>query len=286
MLVNYKNYIKFVKILFLVLLLFNNSCSKNIKEEKILEGNNIELQMIESYNQGRKALKGGDVLLAAKKFNEAELLYPQSKWAPKSALMAAYSYYSSDYYSDAIFELKRFIEVYPLDSQKVYAHYLLAICYYETIIDEKKDIGPLIKSQKEFKYIIKNYPKTDFAVDAEFKLNLIYDVLASKEMYLARYYMNKEKWIPAINRFKNLLKNYDESIYSAEALHRLVEIHYKIGSINEAKKYASTLGYNYLSNEWYKRTYSIFNNDYKNPIQKIKKSKKSIIKEAFKKLLN
>jgi outer membrane protein assembly factor BamD len=283
---NFKICIKALKIFTIFLLLLNYSCSKKINEEKILEGDNIELQMIESYNQGSKALKEGDIFLAAKKFNEAELLYPQSKWAPRSALMAAYAYYSDDYYSDAIFELKRFIEMYPLDSQKVYAHYLLAISYYETIIDEKKDMGPLIKSQKEFEYIIKNYPNTDFAIDAKFKLNLIYDILASKEMYLARYYMNKEKWIPAINRFKNVLKNYDESIYAAEALHRLVEIHYKIGSIKESQKYASMLGYNYLSNEWYKETYLIYNSEYKDPLQKIKKNKKSIIKRVFQKFLD
>ncbi len=282
----FKTCIKTFKIFIIFLLLLNYSCSKKIKEEKILEGDNIELQMIESYNQGSKALKEGDIFLAAKKFNEAELLYPQSKWAPRSALMAAYSYYSDDYYSDAIFELKRFIEIYPSDSQKVYAHYLLAISYYETIIDEKKDMGPLIKSQKEFKYIIKNYPNTDFAIDAKFKLNLIYDILASKEMYLARYYMNKEKWIPAINRFKNVLRKYDRSIYAAEALHRLVEIHYKIGSIKESQKYASMLGYNYLSNEWYKETYSIYNSDYKDPLEKIKKDKKSIFKRIFPKFLD
>ena len=283
---NSKICIKGLKIFTIFLLLLNYSCSKKIKEENVLEGSNIELQMIESYNQGSKALKEGDVLLAAKKFNEAELLYPQSKWAPRSALMAAYAYYSDDYYSDAIFELKRFIEMYPSDSQKVYAHYLLAISYYETIIDEKKDMGPLIKSQKEFQYIINNYPNTDFAIDAQFKLNLIYDILASKEMYLARYYMNNEKWIPAINRFKNILIDYDESIYAAEALHRLVEIHYKIGLIKESQKYASTLGYNYLSNEWYKKTYLIFNNDYESAIQEIKKNKKSTIKKVFQKLLD
>ena len=285
-LLNFKIDIKAIRIFAIFLLLLNYSCGKKIKEEKILEGNSIESQMIESYNEGSKALQEGDVLLAAKKFSEAELLYPQSKWAPRSSLMAAYSFYSMDYYSDAIYELKRFIDIYPLDPQKVYAHYLLAISYYETIVDEKKDMGPLIKSQKEFKYIIKNYPSTDFAIDAEFKLNLIYDILASKEMYLARYYMNKEKWIPAINRFKNVLKNYDESIYAAEALHRLVEIHYKIGSINESKKYANTLGYNYLSNDWYAKTYLIFNNNYEDPIQKIKKDKESIVKSFLKKLLD
>ena len=286
MILNLNYFSLIIKIFIIFLFLINLSCSQKIKKEKNLKADNIELQMIETYNEGKKALDEGDILLAAKKFNEAELLYPQSKWAPRSALMAAYSYYSSDYYSDAIYELRRYIETYPQNPEKAYAHYLLAISYYEIIVDEKKDIGPLINSQKEFEYIIKNYPNTDFAIDAEFKLNLIYDILASKEMYLARYYMNKEKWIPSINRFKNVIKNYDESIYTAEAIHRLVEIHYKIGLIKESEKYASTLGYNYKSNEWYEKTYLIFNKDYEKSIKKIKKNKKLSIRKIFKKFLD
>ena len=273
-------------ILLLITFIFIWSCGD--KEKKISEivEIDIEMQMTNSFRQGYLELEKGDVLLAAKKFNEAELLYPQSEWAAKSALMAAYTYYKSDYYYDAIYELKRFIKTYPLEPKIDYAHYLLAICYYEIIVDEKKDIAPIINSKKEFEYVVKNYPNTDYAKDSVFKLNLIHDILASKEMYLARYYMNKKKWIPAINRFKTIIRDYDTTVYAAEALHRLVEIHYKIGLLEESQKYASTLGYNYLSNEWYKKTYKIFNKKYENPLIIIKKDKKFTVKKMFKQLLD
>ena len=277
---------KFKISLILTFFFFVLSCGDKVKKEKILVGDSLELQMIEIYKEGLKELKKGDALLAAKKFNEAELLYPQSEWAAKSALMAAYTYYKSDYYYDAIYELKRFIKTYPLEPKIDYAHYLLAICYYEIIVDEKKDIAPIINSKKEFEYVAKNYPNTDYAKDSVFKLNLIHDILASKEMYLARYYMNKKKWIPAINRFKTIIRDYDTTVYAAEALHRLVEIHYKIGLLEESQKYASTLGYNYLSNEWYKKTYKIFNKKYEDPLIIIKKDKKFTIKKMFKQLLD
>ena len=230
--------------------------------------------MIDAYKEGIKAFEQGDVIFAAQKFNEAEILFPQSEWAPKSILMAAYSYYSQDYYYDAISELERFIQKYPKHERLNYAHFLLAICYYEQIVDEKKDIGPLLSAQKEFKFIIKNYSNSDFALDSKFKLDFINDVLASKEIFLGRYYMKKEKWIAAINRFKQVVQHYDTTIYIEEALHRLVELHYRIGLIDEAKKYAKLLGYNYQSSKWYEATYIIFNKDYDSPIRKINKNKK------------
>ena len=230
--------------------------------------------MIDAYKEGIKAFEQGDVIFAAKKFNEAEILFPQSEWAPKSILMAAYSYYSQDYYHDAISELERFIQKYPKHERLNYAHFLLAICYYEQIVDEKKDIGPLLSAQKEFEFIIKNYSNSDFALDSKFKLDFINDVLASKEIFLGRYYMKKEKWIAAINRFKQVVQLYDTTIYIEEALHRLVELHYRIGLIDEAKKYAKLLGYNYQSSKWYEASYIIFNKDYDSPIRKINKNKK------------
>jgi len=138
-----------------------------------------------------------------------------------------------------------------------------------------------MEAKKKFNLVIDNYPNTDFALDSKFKLGLINDILASKEMYLGRHYIKKEKWVAAINRFKNILSDYDTTIYAEEAIHRLVEIHYKIGIEGEAKKYASLLGYNYLSSEWYKKTYNIFNKEYE--VREIKKEKKSL-KEKFKKL--
>ena len=240
--------------------------------------------MIDAYKEGIKAFEEGDVLFAAKKFNEAEILFPQSVWAPRSVLMAAYSYYSQNYYYDAISELERFIKKYPKHERSNYAHFLLAICYYEQIIDEKKDLEPLLNAEKEFKFVIKNYPDSDFALDSKYKLDLIKDVLASKEVFLGRYYMKKEKWIAAINRFKHVVEHYDQTVYIEEAIHRLVEIHYRLGLIDEAKKYASLLGYNYQSSKWYEATYIIFNRDYESPIEKINKKKGNFIIRKFKSL--
>ena len=264
----------FLRLLFIILIIFTNSCSKKEEKISIIKEKEINLQMIDAYKEGVEAFEQGDVIFAAKNFNEAEILFPQSKWAARSILMAAYSYYSQDYYYDTISELERFIQKYPKHERLNYAHFLLAICYYEQIVDEKKDIGPLLNAQKEFKFIIKNYPDSDFALDSKFKLDLINDVLASKEIFLGRYYMKKEKWIAAINRFKQVVQFYDTTIYIEEALHRLVELHYRIGLIDEAKKYAKLLGYNYQSSKWYEATYIIFNKDYDSPIRKINKNKK------------
>ena len=156
------------------------------------------------------------------------------------------------------------------------------MCYYENIIDEKKDLKPLLTSKTRFEYIIKNYPNTDFAQDAKFKINLINDILASKEIYLGKYYLKKKKWVAAINRFKNILEKYETTIYVEEALHRLVETYYIIGLIDEAEKYASVLGYNYQSSEWYEQSYKIFNRDYQTTYQ-IKKDKNSVFSK-FKRL--
>jgi outer membrane protein assembly factor BamD len=268
----------FIKIFIIIFFLFLSSCGKDEKVS-IIKEESIELQMIDSYKDGIKAYKEGDALFAALKFNEAELLYPQSIWAPKSALMAAYAYYSQDYFGDAIFELERFLKTYPYDSRVPYAHFLLAMCYYEGIIDEKKDLKPVLRAQEKFKFIIKEFPETDFALDSKFKLDLIYDILASKEIYIGRHYMKKEKWIAAINRFKNVVDNYGTTIYIEEALHRLVEIYYKIGLVDESKKYAILLGYNYLSSEWYARSYGVLNKEYPDAMKKMKKKKEILLQE-------
>ena len=274
---------KFLKnIIISLIILILISCTKDEKVS-IVKEKNIETQMIEAFKEGYQELENGDVLFAAKKFNEAELLYPQSKWAPKAALMAAYSYYSQDYYYDAEYELNRFLKVYPNEKNIPYAHYLLGMVYYEKIVDEKKDLGPLVMAEEKFKFIEKNYPNTDFALDSSYKLNLIQDYLASKEMYIGVYYIKKKKWIAAINRFKTVVEKYDETSFIDEALHRLVELHYKLGLIEESQKYASLLGYNYQSSEWYSKSYKIFNENYKSKLD-IKKEKEGIF-QKFKKLL-
>ena len=279
---------RIIKFAFLLILLFLSiSCSKEDIKKSTIKEKSLDLQVIEAYEEGMKSLEGGDVLYAAKKFNEAEILFPQSELAPKSALMAAYSYYNQDYYGDAVAELQRFIKIYPTHKDLDYAYYLLAISYYEQIVDEKKDLEAILKAKKIFDLITKNFPNTDYALDSEFKLDLINDILASKEMYIGRYYFDKKKWIPAINRFRIVIDDYETTIYTEEALHRLVEIYYTIGLQEEAKKYANLLGYNYQSSKWYEKSYIVFDKQYeKNQEIEIKKQKKkdNIILKKFKSL--
>ena len=277
---------KFYNIFFIIIFLFLVSCSNKPKQKSLITEENLELQTIEAYNEGLKALKEGDALFAAKKFNEVEILFPQSELAPKSALMAAYSYYNQDYLDDSIAELDRFIRVYPLHINLDYAYYLMAISYYEKIVDEKKDLQSIINAKKNFEIVINNFPNTDFAIDSEFKLDLISDILASKEMYLGRYYFDKKKWIPAINRFRNVIDDYQTTIYVEEALHRLVEIYFILGLKDESEKYAKLLGYNYNSSKWYEMSYSVFNKNYELKKKKLNNKKRNILLNKFRSLLN
>ena len=267
---------KLISFLYILLaLLFLISCSKDNIKKSVIQEKNLESQVLEAYKKGFEALEIGDVIFAAKKFNEAETLFPQSSWAPRSALMAAYSYYSQDYYENAIAELERFILIYPFYKNLDYAYYLMGLCFYEQIVDEKKDLKTILNAKENFQFVIKNFPNTEYALDAEFKIDLINDTLASKEMYIGRYYFKKKKWISAINRFRTVIDEYETTIYTEEALHRLVEVYYIIGLKEEAKKYAKLLGYNYQSSKWYEKSYSVFNKTYeKNKKEKIKKNKK------------
>ena len=271
--------------LILVILFLNISCSKEKEKISIVEEESLEMQMINAYNDGLAQLERGDAIYAAKKFNEAELLYPQSIWAPRAALMASYSYFSYFYYSDAVLELEKFLDKYKNHPRRDYAYYLLALCHYDQIIDETKDLNEILKAKKYFEIIIQKYPNTEFAWDSEYKLELIQELLASKEMYLARYYVEREKWIPAINRFKTVVEYYDSTIFVEEALHRLVELHFKLGLIDESKKYAVLLGYNYQSSKWYEETYKILNKDYVKISKNKDKDKQESIIKKFKDLL-
>ncbi len=258
----------------IVIFLIFTSCSKENVKKSIIKEKNLDLQVREAYQEGKKELESGDALFAAKKFNEAEILFPQSEWAPKSALMAAYAYYSQDYYGNSIAELERFIKIYSKNKNIDYAYYLLGLCFYEQIVDEKKDLNSILKAKKTFEIIIKKFPNTQYAIDSEFKIELINDIIASKEMYIGRYYQSKKKWIAAINRFRTVVDDYDETVYTEEALHRLVEIYYTLGLRDEAKKYAQVLGYNYQSSLWYEKSYIVFNKKYKKMNRKKQKEKK------------
>ena len=268
------------RILLVLLFVIFASCSKKELNESVIKEKSLDGQVLEAYSEGLDSLRGGDVLFAAKKFNEAEMLFPQSEWAPKSALMAAYSYYSQDYLDDAIAELDRFLLVYPLSKDKDYAIYLLANSHYEKIVDEKKDLQSILFAKENFVKLQKNFPNTEYALDSEFKIDLINDILASKEMYLGRYYFDRKKWIPSINRFRTVIDEYDTTIYVEEALHRLVEVYYTIGLIDEAEKYANILGYNYRSSKWYETSYAVFNRNYKSIKVKKRKEKKSFMNKV------
>ena len=276
------NFYKIFFIFFLITI-FCTSCAKK-ERVSVIKEEDVELQMIKAYQEGYDEFLKGDNLFAAKKFNEAELLFPQSPWAPKAAMMAAYVYYAQDYYFDAEYELNRFIKTYPKDKNLAYAHFLLAMCYYEKIVDEKKDLAPLLMAQEKFNFIIQEYPNSDYALDARYKIDLIQDYLASKEMYIASHYMKKKKWIASINRYKTVVEKYEKTIYVEEALHRLVELYFTIGLENESQKFASLLGYNYQSSQWYEKSYKIFNKKYKSKLE-IKKEKEGMLKK-FKKLFN
>ena len=272
---------KFKNYFFYFIFLICIGCSNDAVKESFIKEKNLNQQVIEAYQEGKKSLEEGDVLFAAKKFQEAEILFPQSEIAPQSALMAAYSFYKQDYYADAIDELLRFVKVYPKNQNLDYAYYLLAVCYYEQIVDEKKDLNSIIKAKNTFEFIQREFPETEYALDSEFKLDLINDILASKEMYIGRYYFEKKKWIASINRFRTVVDDFDETIYTEEALHRLVEAYYRIGLKDEAKKYAKVLGYNYKSSKWYEKSYRHFDKTYeenKNLKNKIKKDSKLLSK--------
>ena len=276
-------------VLFLPVFLF--SCAWNVlpdegrknKNQPIVAETLDEEKALEIYDEAVKALAIGDAYYAKQKFKEVENLVPQSDWAAKASLMAGYADYSRNSYSSAVFNLERHLVNYPADKNIPYVHYLIAICYYEQILDEKKDLQPLLKAKKKFEFIVQAYPDTDYATDARFKIDLITDQLAAKEMSIARFYMKTKKWIPALNRLKTVVEKYETRVFVEEALHRLVEVYYRLGLIDEAKKAAAILGYNYQSGEWYKKSYKVFNKNYK-PKKNKKGKEMGLIRKKIKSL--
>ena len=264
-------------IIALVLIFSFISCSK--KEPIYVVEDKIDPYQI--YAEGINAFNKNDFFFANKKFSEAELNFEKPELASKAAIMASFSLYAINFYDEALEGLERFLKKYPADKNIVYAHYLEAIIYFEQIDDEKKDIKPLLEANKKIDFFIKTFPESTYATDLKFKKDLIQNQLAAKELYIARYYISIEKWAPAIKRLKNILTNYDQTIFIEEALHRLVEINYYLGLEKEAKEFAKILGYNYNSSEWYEKSYKILNKDYK--IKKIinSKNKKGEIDKKF-----
>ena len=273
---------KFIYLFFFIFLSTCGSPEKKVIQE-ILPN---EEEAVKIYKEGLKALEERDYFFASKKFGEAEILLPQSDWAAKSALMIGYCLYSINFYDDAILNLERFTRTYPASKDIDYAHYLIAISYYEQILDEEKDIEPLLKSKKKIIFFLEKYPDTDYAIDLRYKLELVINQLAAKEISIARYYIKNQKWIAAINRLKVVVEDYDDTVFVEEALFRLVEIYYKLGLENEAKAAAVLLGYNYNSSEWYKRSFKILNTNYENPEVNPNLKKQKTLLKKFKGLFN
>ena len=272
------------KFFFSILMLLIVSCGGPKSDNQAINPPSTNEEAIKIYQEALDGMIEGNFLYASKKFSEAEGMLPQIDWASKSALMSSYCLYNINFYDEAILNLERFIRIYPASPYVSYAHYLIAISYYEQILDEDKDIQPLLISKKKIEDYIKKFPNTDYSIDLKFKLDLVINQLAAKELSIARYYIKNEKWIPAINRLKIIVNDYDKTIFIEEALHRLVEIYYKIGLENEAKTAAVLLGYNYNSSEWYEKSYKILNKDYK-PIRINKKKDDGLVKRTIKKIL-
>lgn len=245
--------------LILIITLGIVSCSKNENVEYEISKRSNPFDI---YKEALEAFEKQDYFFARKKFDEAELNFNKPELAAKAAIMSSYSLYRINFYKEAEENLQRYFNLYKADKNLIYAHYLLAIIYYEQITDEKLDLKPLLETKKQINFFLEKYPNSDYATDLRFKKDLIQSQLAAKELYVARYYISVQKWIPAIKRLKIIVEEYDNTIFIEEALHRLVEIHYYLGLENEAKIYASVLGYNYQSSEWYEQSYKIFNKDY------------------------
>jgi outer membrane protein assembly factor BamD len=272
---------KIISSLLLILLLA--SCSKKEPEINIPADQD---KSFEIYKEAVEAMNRGDYFYASKKFSEAEPILPKIEFSAKASLMSSYCLYLINFYPEATANLERFINQYPADKNVAYAHYLIAIVLYEQILDEKKDINPLIQSKEKIEFFLKNFPDTEYALDLKFKMDLINNQLAAKEMYVAKYYIATQKWIPAINRLKIIVEDFSETVFIEEALHRLVEVYYTVGLENEAKAAAAILGYNYNSSEWYAQSYKVLNKTYRIPKKSDIKKNDGLIKRTIKKILN
>ena len=237
--------------------LFIISCSSTKLEVPTTEGEELKIL----YDQAISLVSKKDFIDAAIIFEDIERQYPYSKWAAKSQLMSAYCYYKSQFYDESLNSLDRFISLHPASKDIGYAYYLKSLNYFYQIEDVERDQSMTEIALNSFQNVINKYPDTSFANDAKGKIDILNDRLAAKEMEVARYYQFSKNWISAINRYNTVLDKYQTSIYTAEALHRLVEIYYSLGLISESEKYASTLGYNFPDSEWYKKSYEIVNSN-------------------------
>ena len=225
-------------------------------EEAYVEGTVEEL-----YNTGMDSLLAGDYDGASQMFDEVERQHPYSVWATKAQLMAAYAQYSASQYEDALNALDRFIQLHPGNRDIAYAYYLRALCYYEQVSDVKRDQKMTEFALDSFDELVRRFPNTKYASDAREKIDLTRDHLAGKEMDIGRYYLRQDQHLAAINRFRQVVEEYDTTTHVPEALHRLVEAYTALGLTQEAQKSAAVLGYNFPDSPWYVASYQLVNGD-------------------------
>ena len=265
-------------IFYIIFALFLLSCSK----DKDIYTPTVKLDPYKIYKEGLDSFNENQFFFASKKFSEAEINFISPSAAAKSAIMNSFSLYAINFYDEAEESLNRYLKVYPADKYKIYAHYLLAIISYEQIGEEKHDLKPLLDAKKKIDYFLAEYPNSEYAIDLNLKKDLVTNQFAARELYIAKYYIKVQKWVPAINRLKIIIKDYGRTVFIEEALHRLVEIHYHLGMDDEANSFAAILGYNYNSSEWFKQSYKILNKNYN--FKKQDKSQKD--KTLFKKIID
>lgn len=238
---------------FLIALLGLPACSSDGDKDK----EQVEKPVDQLYNEATKALAEKDYGEATRLFEEVERQHPYSQWATKAQIMAAYSAYEGDNYDDAILALDRFIELHPGSEDIDYAYYLKALAYYEQINDVARDQAITKQALDAFNTLVQRFPDSKYSRDAKLKMDLTYDHLAGKEMEIGRYYLNRGEVNAAINRFRTVVKDYQTTTHTPEALHRLVECYLKLGLHTEAARIAAVLGHNYPGSKWYEDTYAI-----------------------------
>ena len=201
-------------------------------------------------------------------FSDVERLYPYSEWAKRSVIMQAFANHKAKQYEEARDAAERYIEYYPSDEDSAYAQYIIALSYYDQIEDVGRDQQVTAKALEAFKTLMVNYPNSEYVKAAELKFDLAFDHLAGKEMEVGRYYLKRQQFPAAINRFRIVVEDYQTSSYTAEALHRLVEAYLSMGLVEEAQSAGAILGHNYQASAWYQRTYSILRNENLSPVAK------------------
>ena len=219
----------------------------------------VEQPVEQLYNEAQDLLEDGDARRAGQAFEEVERQHPYSQWATRAQLMSAFAYYEANAYDEAIAAAERFIELHPGHQDVPYAYYLIGISYYERISDVGRDQKMTEEALAAFDELLRRFPDSEYARDAELKADLARDHLAGKEMSIGRYYLRRAQYVAAINRFRNVVDRYQTTTHVAEALHRLTEAYLALGLQQEAQKNAAVLGYNFPGSEWYMDSYALLN---------------------------